>query len=128
MGGLTREKWLNRVDFCRHFVGAGYHGFQVDIRFQVVNGLFGESRIREGFCHFQLDSVAWKWLIVRCGYLWTPTPYCIHLVRCCYCCLLLWFLPSFSLCFTLFGSCHFLPTLSPVSNNISQFVFNEYCT
>ena len=102
MGSLTREKWLNQVAFCRHFVGAGYHGFQWILSRKLVNLLFGESKVKELFWHLQLNSFAWKELTVRCGYLRTP-PHRIHLVCCCYCCMLLWFVPSFSLPFHPFG-------------------------
>ena len=49
----------------RHFELAGHHGFMEDVKVQVIDRIFGESRVREGFWQFKLDSFAPKGLHVR---------------------------------------------------------------
>ena len=44
---------------------AGHHGFMEDVGVQVFDRLLGESRVREGFWQFKLDSFAPKGLNVR---------------------------------------------------------------
>lgn len=56
---------VTQADFFRHFASVGHHGFQEDVTFQVIDRLFGESRIRESFWQFKLDTFAPKGLNVR---------------------------------------------------------------
>ena len=54
-----------QADFFRHFKQAGHNGFMEDASCQVVDRLFGESRVKEGFWQFKLDGFAPKGLNVR---------------------------------------------------------------
>ena len=56
---------VTQADFHRHFELAGHHGFMEDVKVQVIDRIFGESRVREGFWQFKLDSFAPKGLNVR---------------------------------------------------------------
>ena len=40
---------VTQADFHRHFELAGHHGFMEDVKVQVIDRIFGESRVREGF-------------------------------------------------------------------------------
>ena len=44
---------VTRADFHRHFELAGHHGFMEDVKVQVIDRIFGESRVREGFWQFK---------------------------------------------------------------------------
>ena len=56
---------VTQADFHRHFELAGHHDFMEDVKVQVIDRIFGESRVREGFWQFKLDSFAPKGLNVR---------------------------------------------------------------
>ena len=47
---------VNQADFFRHFSEVGHRGFLKDVTFQVVDTLFGDSKAKEGFWQFKLDS------------------------------------------------------------------------
>ena len=49
---------VTQADFHRHFELAGHHGFMEDVKVQVIDRILGESRVREGFWQFKLDSFA----------------------------------------------------------------------
>ncbi len=55
---------VTQADFYSHFDLAGHHGFMEDVKVQVIYRLIVESRVREGFWQFQLDSFAPKGLNV----------------------------------------------------------------
>ena len=38
-----------QADFHRHFQLGGHDGFMEDVKVQVIDRIFGESRVREGF-------------------------------------------------------------------------------
>ena len=57
---LENAPFVNQADFFRHFSEVGHHGFLKDVTFQVVDKLFGDSRVKEGFCQFTLDTFAPK--------------------------------------------------------------------
>ena len=43
---------VTQTDFHRHFELAGHHGFMEDVKVQVIDRMFGESRVWEGFWQF----------------------------------------------------------------------------
>ncbi len=62
---FEKGEMVGQADFYRHFELAGHHGFMEDVGVQVIDRLLGESRVREGFWQFKLDSFAPKGLNVR---------------------------------------------------------------
>ena len=52
-------------ELFRHFTEADHHGFMEGISLQVIDRIFGDSRQREGFCQFKLDSFVPELLDVR---------------------------------------------------------------
>ena len=62
---FEKGEMVTQADFHRHFESAGHHGFMEDVKVQVTDRIFGESRVREGFWQFKLDSFAPKGLNVR---------------------------------------------------------------
>ena len=62
---FEKGEMVTQADFHRHFELAGHHGFMEDVKVQVIDRIFGESRVREGFWQFKLDSFAPKGLNVR---------------------------------------------------------------
>ena len=52
-------------ELFRHFTEADHHGFMEGISLQVINRIFGDSRQREGFWQFKLDSFVPEGLDVR---------------------------------------------------------------
>ena len=47
---------VTQADFHRHLGLASHHGFMEDVKVQGVGRMFDESRVREGFWQFKLDS------------------------------------------------------------------------
>ena len=62
---FDKGELVNQADSFRHFLEVGHHGFLKDVTFQVVDKLFGDSRVKEGFWQFKLDTFAPKGLNVR---------------------------------------------------------------
>ena len=62
---FDKGELANQADFFRHFLEVGHHGFLKDVTFQVVDKLFGDSRVKEGYWQFKLDTFAPKGLNVR---------------------------------------------------------------
>ena len=62
---FDKGELVNQADFFWHFSEVGHHGFLKDVTFQVVDKLFGDSRVKGGFWQFKLDTFAPKGLNVR---------------------------------------------------------------
>ena len=62
---FEKGEMVTQADFQRHFELAGHHGFIENVKVQVIDRIFGESRVRKGFWQFKLGSFAPKVLNVR---------------------------------------------------------------
>ena len=53
------------AELLRHFAEVNPDGFLEDVAFPILDRVFGESRLREGFLQFKLSSFMLKGVNVR---------------------------------------------------------------
>ena len=56
---------LCRKNFFKHIAKANHHEFLEDVSFQIIDRVFGDSRLREGFWQSMLHSFILEGLNVR---------------------------------------------------------------
>ena len=56
---------VTQAELYQHFTEANHNGFLEDVSFQIIDTVFGDSRLREGFWQFKLHSFVPEGLNVR---------------------------------------------------------------
>ena len=56
---------LTQAELYKHFTEANHNGFLEDVSFQIIDRVFGDSRLTEGFWQFKLHSFVPEGLNVR---------------------------------------------------------------